>query len=168
VEARDGVLWFAGDDSLVQIKDPGIEHLRGKLGFTSHTANAIHAGHDGDYYVGTDNGLFCFWNGQFHHITSHPELQHRRIFDVSEDDGGNLWLSTQTGILSIPKRELLAHIANPKSTFSLSSLGKQEGIRKPGGMEDSGWTNLVRNDQRSGRGGRKIISTKYESSARAD
>lgn len=136
VEDRARNLWFAGDDSLVKVKTPAITKLRDQLGFTSHTANTIYPGKDDDYYIGTDNGLFCFWQGRFHHITSHPELQYRRIFGIVEGDGGledegeNLWLSTQTGILAIPKRELLAHISNPALTLSVSSFGKQEGMRR--------------------------------------
>jgi ligand-binding sensor domain-containing protein/signal transduction histidine kinase len=129
-EDDKGALWFASDSSLIRLKNNSITNLRETLGFTSHTANAIYAGRENDYYVGTDSGLFCFWDGRFHHVQSHPDLERRRILHVLEDDAENLWLSTQTGILSIPKRELLAYLAGAATTFSLSSFGKPEGMRR--------------------------------------
>ena len=123
-------LWFAGDDGLVQVKIPNIVNFRDKLGFSAVTANSVTSHDNGELFVGTDIGLFCLWERKFHLIESNHELEHRRIINVVEDDFDNIWLGTPTGILSIPKSELVAHLADRQKLFSVSSFGKQEGMRR--------------------------------------
>ncbi|MEZ4828498.1 MAG: two-component regulator propeller domain-containing protein [Bacteroidia bacterium] len=64
-------------------------------------ANRIHKlffGKNGDLWLGSVGGLFCYANGK---VTRHP-LFPGTIAAISEDQAGNLWVGTAKGLSMIP------------------------------------------------------------------
>ena len=130
VQDRERSIWLVGDEGLLKINDSAVTRYRSDSKFVSDNANALFACEDGHLFVGADSGLFCFQDGRFKHINTLPELHNRRILSILEDDFGNLWMSTQTGVLTLSKKDLLLHAANPAFGVSITSFGKSEGMRR--------------------------------------
>ena len=68
-----------------------------KEGLTS-TVNCIYKEKDGDVWIGTPVGLFSF---DGYTLKNHTDklLKSRKVFDVSKDHDGNLWVLTEKHIL---------------------------------------------------------------------
>lgn len=90
-----------------------------KEGLTS-TVNCIYKEKDGDVWIGTPVGLFSF---DGYTLKNHTDklLKSRKVFDVSKDNDGNLWVLTEKHILV--KKDGSDHFTQishvPKPHFSL-------------------------------------------------
>jgi len=99
VDKEDGSVWFAASEILLKYKDgellkfppPDEEYWQTEL-------IALFKDSRGYYWVGTHAGLAKFDEGTFKYFTSNEGLEGGSIYDIKEDQKGNLWVATTKGI----------------------------------------------------------------------
>lgn len=142
-----GNLWFGTDAGLSLFRD-------GK--FINHdfqesspddpgmgSASVIYEDADHILWVGTyGGGLKRFKDGKFSSITMRQGLFDDTIWSILEDDLGNFWMSSNTGIFRVKKSELIAVADGRLSHVESQSYGVADGMESSecnGGSQYSGW-----------------------------
>jgi len=90
-------MWFENDLALIQkISDGFINHLKDiELSFDSITA--VTFGEDGQFWIGSKNGLWVFDGELFREYTYKDGLFDKDIIDLYYSDEGSLWAATSSG-----------------------------------------------------------------------
>jgi ligand-binding sensor domain-containing protein/signal transduction histidine kinase len=100
-EDLEGKLWI-GSDTLNYIKDGKISKDIISIG-----CSAIHIDQDNTLWVGTwDFGLYRVKDEKLTQYSTKDGLPSNGIFQVLEDNSGNLWMSSNKGIFRVSKKEL--------------------------------------------------------------
>ena len=90
--SRDGTIWVANAESLDHIeKDGSISSIRTGSGLPGSQVSSLLEDRAGNMWVGVDDGLYVFKNGNFRRL---PEPNHQPlglVFDLIEDVDGNIW-----------------------------------------------------------------------------
>ena len=91
------LMWFENDSTLIQkISDGFISHLKDiELSFDSITA--VTFGGDGQFWIGSKNGLWVFDGELFREYTYKDGLFDKDIIDLYYSDEGSLWAATSSG-----------------------------------------------------------------------
>ena len=90
--SRDGTIWVANLGSLDHIEKNGtISSIRTQDGLPGNRVASMLEDHAGNMWVGVDDGLYLFKNGQFRRI---PEPNHQSlglVVGLEEDIDGDIW-----------------------------------------------------------------------------
>ena len=114
VRDKDNRVWFGYANSIIAVHDEGGYHMftpnqSGDLG------NVLTFGMEGGLvWAGGTNGI-AYLNGHtFHRVSFARDNSVTGISGLAEDEAGNLWLNSSTGIVRISKQQLsdLAHTQN--------------------------------------------------------
>ena len=112
---HSGALWI-GTRSALDRFDPETGSALGEGTFTHYQADpngpprsrsnnvtAIHESHEGDFWIGTEDGLFRFdrdnenWNHHYRHDPNEPQSLSNIVLSILEDQDGALWIGTVGG-----------------------------------------------------------------------
>lgn len=68
--------------------------------FRSGHIFSIHPDHEGNLWIGTSAGLYCFNNGKmvYHFVSSHSKIPEGNVYEIFFDSTGNGWICTETGV----------------------------------------------------------------------
>jgi ligand-binding sensor domain-containing protein/signal transduction histidine kinase len=96
-QTRDGYLWLATTDGLIQFDGVRFIHWRPKTGHTAllGVVRALCAGRDGSLWIGTASGLLGHIRGD--DLTTHPIGA--QVEAIIEDRDGSLWVTTENSLL---------------------------------------------------------------------
>jgi signal transduction histidine kinase/ligand-binding sensor domain-containing protein len=90
--SRDGTIWVANAESLDRIgKNGSISSIRTGSGLPGSQVSSLLEDRAGNMWVGVDDGLYVFKNGDFRRL---PEPHHQPlglVFELIEDVDGNIW-----------------------------------------------------------------------------
>jgi ligand-binding sensor domain-containing protein len=95
----------------------GLAHIRGDTSRSSAprrgrrrapVAHVLYTDRDGNLWLGTDNGLLRFRDGEFVRHGAGEGLSSDRILSIAEDREGSLWIGTSDGGLNRIKEQRIA------------------------------------------------------------
>ena len=104
---------------------------------------SLHADREGDLWIGTmEQGLLRYRNGTFASFTRDNGLFDNLIYQILEDDSGNLWMSCNRGIFRVSKAELNACADGKSPRIQCTAFGKSDGLLSTecnGTVQPAGW-----------------------------
>lgn len=136
MEASDGTVWAASKSSGIWMKTSGgarwthfFPESSTSLPLQTDRVNKILEGNDGTIYAATDNAGILFYekeSGAFRQLFTDQGLPAVSCYGVLQDEVGNLWISSNSGILKFhPEKGLLGQFSVESgmqgSLFNLSS-----------------------------------------------
>ncbi len=139
-ENRDGDLWIGTDGGLARIRDgelTAVAELAGSF------VRAIHEDPGGALWIGTrGSGLFRIEGGGVTAFTTRDGLYDDSIYQILEDDRGNLWMSCNQGIFRVDRRQLEAFARGEVAAVESTAYGTADGMKTSdvgGGSQPAGW-----------------------------
>ncbi len=140
-QGANDVLWIGTDGGgLAQWKDGQIRPVDG---VPSNIIYSIAGEADGTLWLGTNGkGLLRFAAGKFTSYTTRDGLADDAVFEILNDRFGRLWLSSNHGLVSVPKRDLELLAEHKIQSLRVTSYGVQDGMRNHecnGGFQPAGW-----------------------------
>ncbi len=101
LEDRNGTLWFGTKDhGLFALVNKRLIHYSIEHGIAAKTINSLLPGKFRSLWIGTDSGIFRYFNGEFSSYSEKSGLNNDLITALMEDNEGNLWISTARGGLA--------------------------------------------------------------------
>ena len=140
---RSGRTWYTSDASVGILNDNGtVTRLNNKKKPYWVNHRGIFEGKDGTIYFGTDGGGFgIFRNGQIYYISSKQGLPNDVISYIHEDDKGNLFLSSNIGLIKIQKSNIEDILKQKKEQVEFALYNTNDGLENSefnGGFQPSG------------------------------
>ena len=104
---------------------------------------ALHADDEGVIWIGTlGGGLLRFQDGKFTRYTPREGLPNEHVSQILEDDRGQLWLGTRSGIARVSKKGLNQFAHGETSYVRFVTYGKSDGLPAAecaGGSQPACW-----------------------------
>jgi len=105
LQTSDGSLWVGTVTSLNRML-PGQDRFQPVPGITS-TVRVLRQTPDGVLWIGTiGQGVFTFDRGKLIQSTAPAELPSNTVLNFFEDDEGDLWIGTQTGMVRLTRSQV--------------------------------------------------------------
>jgi signal transduction histidine kinase/ligand-binding sensor domain-containing protein len=128
VEDRDGALWIGGRTGILLRWDGSNFHRVGERQIQA-AIHDLNLDQDGYLWIGTASGLLVRDGDRIHRLTTDQGLPDNLIYNVLDDDQGQLWLATRRGLFHAPQAELLAVARNGQPRLTMRRLGPEQGLR---------------------------------------
>ncbi|MBA4148517.1 MAG: hypothetical protein H0X66_10425 [Verrucomicrobia bacterium] len=140
IEARDGTLWIASTQGLTSLrKNQSVLYTR-KNGLPSDLINTVFEDSEGYLWVATESGGIHRKTNQG--FSPSPPSLTERILHITEDQSGNLWLSTRNGIFTLSKKQLNSFVSGEQASVEVVSYGRRDGMKRAqcnGIANPAGW-----------------------------
>ncbi len=108
LESDGEVLYLGTKEGLYKIDTRNFRLIKDPV--VSGYVSAILRLRSNDFVVITkDNGIYSCINGKFKNKTLEFNVAGYRLFDIDEDNDGNLWIASNKGLLKIAKSETSVH-----------------------------------------------------------
>lgn len=147
-ESRDGRIWVGarnGGISRFEARTQRFTSWTAKDGLPGDQVLAFYEDRAGGVWIGTSGGGLCrFRNGRFARITASDGLHDNRMFQIlsdTEDDSGDLWISSNRGISRVSLRELNDFADGRLKSVTSFVYGAADGMisRECNGASPAGW-----------------------------
>lgn len=129
-EAPDGriVIGTANGGLDIIHKNGNIEILKPDSTLTGLSIFNVYIENDNRFWLATNVGLYCYQNNKFHLIRLQNGLPVETLFDIQEDEKGNLWSSSIIGMVRINKQEALDFIDGLIDEINSTVLDDSDGM----------------------------------------
>lgn len=120
-----GNVWFAFSNNVVEWDGAGYQRYtyREKNRFPNClTVNGAHV------WLGAESGVQLLMHGQFHNMRWKDPSLPGRVSGIVETDGGDLWISSFSGITHVRSDELAKWIENPNYAISAETFNTLDGL----------------------------------------
>ena len=105
LQTSDGTLWVGTVTGLNRML-PGQDRFQRVAGITS-TVRVLRQTPDGVLWIGTiGQGVFTFDHGKLMQSTAPTELPSNTVLNFFEDNEGNFWIGTQTGMVRLTRAQV--------------------------------------------------------------
>lgn len=132
VQDSAGDLWIGTARGLNRLSGDKIARFGGEDVLTKQAVLTLHADGQDTLWIGTaGGGLARYRSNQVQMITARHGLASDWIEQILEDDDGNLWLGSQTGILRVSRAELEACANGTANFVNCLTLGPEDGMLAP-------------------------------------
>lgn len=132
IQDAAGDYWIGTARGLNRLSGGRITRFGGEDVLAKQAILTLHADRQGALWIGTaGGGLARFRSNQVQMITARHGLASDWIEQILEDDDGNLWLGSQTGILRVSRAELEACAEGRASFVNCLTLGLEDGMIAP-------------------------------------
>jgi diguanylate cyclase (GGDEF)-like protein len=126
---RDGSIWIGTDGGLNRFKDGTLTTLA-KEKLSGHSILALYEDKGGALWIGTDGfGLNRWQDGRLTTFTMNDGLFDNNLFEILEDERGNLWMGSNRGIFTVRKKALEEFAEGRIRSFSSVVYGAADGIK---------------------------------------
>jgi len=125
---RHGDLWFATTGGLVHETDRGYRIYTTRDGLPDEGVHSIHEDAAGTIWVATVSGLACVKNGVVVSFAKAGPLG-EVVFEIVEDDSGNLWMNGRQGILKAALHDLNSYASGQRHDVPLTAYGLADGLK---------------------------------------
>ncbi len=125
-EDKEGTIWVGTRDGsgIFKIKD---DHVTSLL-IQADDIWSLYNDDENNLWVGTEKGLFKIIDDSVYSYTEKNGLPTMLIYAVIDDNFGNIWLSSNIGLIRISKRDLNAVDVGKKQMLFPSVFGTAEGM----------------------------------------
>lgn len=97
-ETNDGSLWIGTSDNLIRYKKGSLTSFDVADGMIAgKSIRALCVDQDDRLWIGGKNGLSVWHNGAFNNYAKQVNLKESRVYDIHEDNHGNIWIGTYGG-----------------------------------------------------------------------
>ncbi|MBX3734971.1 MAG: hypothetical protein KF791_20540 [Verrucomicrobiae bacterium] len=128
-EDRRTNLWIATAGGLFQLDAAGLLRRIADPSEGSRTAFiALHAGGEGDLWLGTPHGLCRFANDEFAIFGPESGLPQQPIHGILEDDSRRLWMSDDAGLVRVAQDELELWLRDRTRRPAVARFGPADGV----------------------------------------
>jgi signal transduction histidine kinase/ligand-binding sensor domain-containing protein/CheY-like chemotaxis protein/HPt (histidine-containing phosphotransfer) domain-containing protein len=129
-EDRGGNLWVGTEtQGLFVIGAHGTRHLGMADGLPSDWVLSIHEDEQGVVWLGTTDGLAAWRNGKLISLTHLKSPLRETILQILEDDAHQMWITTNKGLMSVPRDALDALAAGGSGLPEFHTYGITDGLR---------------------------------------
>jgi ligand-binding sensor domain-containing protein len=128
-EDRQGRVWVGTYGGLSLFVDGRFTNYGPSQGLNLLT-RSLHEDAEGTFWLGTfGHGLFRFREGRLSGVTRRQGLLSDTVYGVTEDAAQNLWLSGNTGIFQVAKKELVDVMERRLDRVRGRSFGADDGMK---------------------------------------
>jgi signal transduction histidine kinase/ligand-binding sensor domain-containing protein len=144
VESTNGVIWFGMfGGGLGKLENGKATQFRKADGLSSDFVQCLYLDEtDGALWIGTaESGLNRFKNGKFTTITAANGLRDQVICHIADDGLGNVWMTSQSGIMRVAKAGLNECADGKLKRVRCLTLGETDGLptsQCSGGLQPTG------------------------------
>jgi signal transduction histidine kinase/CheY-like chemotaxis protein/streptogramin lyase len=125
-----GKLWVGTETGgLFVIGPDGTQHFGAADGLPSDWVLAIHEDERGTIWLGTTDGLAVWRGGKMISLAQFGGPLRETILQVLEDKSHRFWLTTNRGLLSVPRADLDALADGAKKSPEFTIYGLADGLR---------------------------------------
>jgi signal transduction histidine kinase len=125
---RRGDLWFATTGGLVHETGGGYRTYTTRDGLPDEGVHSVHEDPDGTIWVATVSGLARVKDGTVVSFSKAGALG-EVVFEILEDDAGNLWMNGRQGILKATLRDLNDYASGKRREVPITTYGLADGLR---------------------------------------
>jgi signal transduction histidine kinase/ligand-binding sensor domain-containing protein len=125
---RQGSLWFATTGGLVHETDRGYRIFTTRDGLPDEGVHSVHEDPGGTIWVATVSGLARVKDGAVASFSKAGPLG-EVVFQILEDDAGNLWMNGRQGILKAAIRDLNAYASGTRRDVPITVYGLADGLK---------------------------------------
>ncbi|HUK02437.1 MAG TPA: two-component regulator propeller domain-containing protein [Steroidobacteraceae bacterium] len=127
---RNGNLWIGTDSrGLFVISHGGTRHYGTGDGLPGDWVIAWHEDERGYIWLGTTDGLALWRDGHMISLAHQPGPLRETILQILEDDSHRLWMSTNKGLVCVPRRDLDALASDASVAPQVHEYGLADGLR---------------------------------------
>ena len=143
ITARGGGFWVGTDNGFSRFRDGHFTNfgVRGR-GISVGTVGGLYEDGQGVLWIATvGSGLFRFSDGHLQGYDSRSGLPDDTIYSIQEDAGGNLWMSSNHGLIRAPKQAFTSADRGARPIDAVT-YGTTDGLRSPecyGGVDPTSW-----------------------------
>jgi hypothetical protein len=142
VEDREGSLWIGTHGhGLIRLQNGRFTTFTVKEGLSNNVVESLYADDHG-LWVGTQAGLNLVRDGHIVVVPLHATVLLTDMFEIIADDVGNLWLSSNQGLVSASELELLGAASGRRGSVELREMVSLDGRRRiefNGASQNAGW-----------------------------
>ncbi len=129
-EDRRGNLWVGTDGGLDLFEKGTFRAYTTREGLASNLVDDIYEDAEGLLWICTLNGgLSLFQNGRFTSFSSAQGLFSDSVFGVQEDGRGNFWMTSNKGLFTVSRAQLLEIAAGTRKRADCTHFGLADGMR---------------------------------------
>lgn len=142
VEDRDGSIWIGTHGlGLIRLQNGRFTNFTVKQGLSNDVVESLYADDHG-LWVGTQKGLNLVRGGRIAVVPLEATLPMTDMFAIIADNVGDLWLSSNEGLVSASEPELLAAVAGRRGPVKVQEVVSLDGRRRiefNGASQNAGW-----------------------------
>jgi signal transduction histidine kinase/CheY-like chemotaxis protein/ligand-binding sensor domain-containing protein len=142
IEDHEGTLWIATHGrGLLRLRNGRFTTFTTRDGLSNDIVESLYADEHG-LWVGTVRGLNLVQGERITILPLSATVFMTDIFQILKDDIGNLWLSSNQGLASVPQRALLDAAAGHGGSVDLQEMVSLDGERRiefNGATHNAGW-----------------------------
>jgi signal transduction histidine kinase/streptogramin lyase len=132
IQDAAGDYWIGTARGLNRLSGDKVVRFGGDEVLAKQSISTLHADRQGALWIGTaGGGLARYQSNRVQLITTRNGLASDWIEQILEDDEGNLWLGSQTGILRVSRAELNACADGRANFVNCLTLGPEDGMLAP-------------------------------------
>ncbi len=125
---RRGDLWFATTGGLVEITEHGHRTYSTRDGLPDEGVHSVREDREGTLWIATVGGLAAVKHGTIVSF-SKAGLLGEIVFEILDDEAGNLWLNGRQGIIKASKRHLEEYAAQKRPDVPVTVYGLADGLK---------------------------------------
>jgi ligand-binding sensor domain-containing protein len=125
---RQDDLWFATTGGLVHVTDKQSRVYTTRDGLPDNGVQSVYHDADGTAWIATVSGLARIRDGavvSFAKLGALGEI----VFEVLENDAGQLWLNGRQGVLRVRKRDLEEYASSKRRNVPVTVYGLDDGLK---------------------------------------
>ncbi len=118
VQTADGFIWIGAYAGLIRYDGENFERMDSSTGISN--VGCLHVDTNNRLWIGTnDSGLAMMDRGNIRYWTVNDGLKSSKINDIAEDENGNIYIGTTSGITMLDKDMNLRNLSEPliKDTY---------------------------------------------------
>lgn len=149
LESRGGILYIGTRGGLYTQSGSSFIQLNPEARDSVFDVISLYEDSDGVLWIGTNgSGLKRWFHGEMTSCTTEEGLTDNYIFSITEDDRGNLWMSSYSGVFRVTRKELSDFSENKIPSITPTCYDEVDGMvsqQCSGGGQPSFWkTNTSR------------------------
>jgi diguanylate cyclase (GGDEF)-like protein len=141
-EDSKGTLWFGTSQGLYSYMKGVLKKYTTGEGLPVNLIFDIYVDSDDSLWISTYGGGITHMNGEkFTVINTQKGLYYDSVFFITEDNNGRFWMSSNDGVFSVKKSEMLGVIAGEKPSVESTAYGVADGMKSSecsGGYQPAG------------------------------
>lgn len=129
LESREGLLYIGTRGGLYTHSDSSFIKLNPEDEDSEFDVISLHEDSDGILWIGTNGGGLKRWfQGEMTSFTTEEGLTDNYIFSITEDDSGNLWMSSYRGVFRVNRRDLNDYSENRIPSVTPTCYDEADGM----------------------------------------